>query len=87
MNTADIQSQVINFLRLLLVVLVLFVHSNFRGVSADWDVFWTTESTGIGPQLPSLGAVIDFISGSLAAGEPVFLFHQRRIVLSRRHVL
>ena len=61
MNTADIQSQVINFLRLLLVVLVLFVHSNFRGVSADWDVFWTTESTGIGPQLPSLGAVIDFI--------------------------
>ena len=75
MNTADIQSQVINFLRLLLVVLVLFVHSNFRGVSADWDVFWTTESTGIGPQLPSLGAVIDFISGSLALlANPFFFF-------------
>ena len=75
MNTADVQSQVINFLRLFLVVLVLFVHSNFRGVSADWDVFWTTESTGIGPQLPSLGAVIDFISGSLALlANPFFFF-------------
>ncbi len=75
MNTADIQSQVINFLRLPLVVLVLFVHSDFRGVSADWNVFWTTDLTGIGPQLPTIGAVIDFISGSLALlANPFFFF-------------
>lgn len=75
MNTADIQSQVINFLRLPLVVLVLFVHSNFHGIGVDWDIFWTTNSTGIGPQLPSLGAIIDFISGSLALlANPFFFF-------------
>lgn len=65
-NTANTQSQVISILRFPLVVLILFIHSNFHNISADWDVFWTINTTGIGPQVPSLGDVFDIISNSLA---------------------
>lgn len=66
MNTTDRQAQVISFLRLPLVVLVLFVHSNFHGISTAWDALWVSSTNHIGPQLPTLGAIIDFLSGSLA---------------------
>ena len=74
-NTANTQSQVISILRFPLVVLILFIHSNFHNISADWDVFWTINTTGIGPQVPSLGDVFDIISNSLATlANPFFFF-------------
>ena len=74
-NTANTQSQVISILRFPLVVLILFIHSNFHNISANWDVFWTINTTGIGPQLPSLGDVFDIISNSLATlANPFFFF-------------
>lgn len=74
-NTANTQSQVISVLRFPLVVLILFIHSNFHDISANWDVFWTINTTGIGPQLPSLGDVFDIISNSLATlANPFFFF-------------
>lgn len=75
MNTADTQSQVIQFLRLPLVVLVLFIHSNFNGVSESWSVLWTANETSVGPAMPTMGMVIDFISGSLGLlANPFFFF-------------
>jgi putative membrane protein len=75
MNTTDRQAQVISFLRLPLVVLVLFVHSNFHGISTAWDALWVSSTNHIGPQLPTLGAIIDFLSGSLALlANPFFFF-------------
>lgn len=75
MNTTDRQAQVISFLRLPLVVLVLFVHSNFHGISTTWDALWVSSTNHIGPQLPTLGAIIDFLSGSLALlANPFFFF-------------
>lgn len=66
MNTADTDSQVIHFLRLPLVVLVLLIHSNFHGTSEAWNALWAAGAPSVGPAMPTLGTIIDIISGSLA---------------------
>ena len=75
-NKDSTLSQVITALRFPLIVLVLFVHSNFKGVSFAWDNALKIFSLPIGNINLSLGTFIDFISGSLAPlANPFFLFH------------
>lgn len=75
MNTADTDSQAIHFLRLPLVVLVLLIHSNFHGTSEAWNALWAAGSPSVGPAMPTLGTIIDIISGSLAQlANPFFFF-------------
>lgn len=75
-NKDSILSQVITALRFPLIVLVLFVHSNFKGVSFAWDnALKASFSLPIGNINLSLGTFIDFISGSLAPlANPFFFF-------------
>ena len=75
-NEDSILSQVITALRFPLIVLVLFVHSNFKGVSFAWDnALKASFSLSIGNINLSLGTFIDFISGSLAPlANPFFFF-------------
>lgn len=75
-NKDSTLSQVITALRFPLIVLVLFVHSNFKGVSFAWDnALKASFSLPIGNINLSLGTFIDFISGSLAPlANPFFFF-------------
>lgn len=75
-DTTNTLSQVITALRFPLIVLVLFVHSNFKGVSFAWDnALKASFSLPIGNINLSLGTFIDFISGSLAPlANPFFFF-------------
>lgn len=74
-NEDSILSQVITALRFPLIVLVLFVHSNFKGVSFAWDnALKASFSLSIGNINLSLGTFIDFISGSLAPLANPFVF-------------
>lgn len=75
-NKNSTLSQVITALRFPLIVLVLFVHSNFKGVSFAWDnALKASFSLPIGNITLSLGTFIDFISGSLAPlANPFFFF-------------
>ena len=75
-NKNSTLSQIITALRFPLIVLVLFVHSNFKGVSSAWDnALKASFSLPIGNITLSLGTFIDFISGSLAPlANPFFFF-------------
>lgn len=75
-NKDSTLSQVITALRFPLIVLVLFVHSNFKGVSFAWDnALKASFPLPIGNITLSLGTFIDFISGSLAPlANPFFFF-------------
>ena len=75
-NKDSTLSQVITALRFPLIVLVLFVHSNFKGVSFAWDnALKASFALPIGNITLSLGTFIDFISGSLAPlANPFFFF-------------
>lgn len=76
MNTASVQSQVISFLRFPLVVFVLFIHSDFRGISSAWNpALLNTPFLHLASISLSLGNIIDFLSGSLAPlANPFFFF-------------
>ena len=76
MNTASVQSQVISFLRFPLVVFVLFIHSDFRGINSAWNpALLDTPFLHLASISLSLGNIIDFLSGSLAPlANPFFFF-------------
>ncbi|WP_459995976.1 acyltransferase family protein [Prevotella dentasini] len=76
MNTADMQSQVISALRYPLVVLVLLIHSDFKGISQAWDgALLACPSLSLGDAELSVRTFIGFVSGTLAPlANPFFFF-------------
>lgn len=76
MNGVDTQSRVISALRYPLVVMVLLIHSNFKGISSAWDgALAHCFSVDLGDMTLSVDSFITFVSGTLAPlANPFFFF-------------